>query len=399
MERGMNLKCETPGRTLVDNGFLALYAFETARDMLLGREPRLVRILTDADLLELSRLCPDATHGRTGGTEVRCGPAGPAARLVVTDFGAERVVKIPGITRHKRQIAMHAAPSAIFSVNCFFYDIEDSIFIDPLDRYDDLKQRRICTIERPENALEECSTLALKTARIAAETGFSIESNLLEFLGSPNSVPRGGMRGRVDGDLMDDFDAICVSGRAYEAFSLLDEWGILEQLLPELTALKDVHQDKDHHPEGNGFRHTMRTLKCVKKPDRNLILALLLHDTGKAVTSRTQKRARTFPDHSSASTAIADKILARFQIRAGDRDEILFLVQNHMILDAVKRLPKSRLRGIFGSPYFPGLLELYRADLQSGYHRVDNYYQAARMYKEFLRTERLNRQGVYAPGA
>ena len=70
-----------------------------------------------------------------------------------------------------------------------------------------------------------------------------------------------------------------------------------------------------------------------------------------------------------------------------------------MILDAVKRLPKSRLRGIFGSPYFPNLLELYRADLESGYHNVDNYYQAARMYKEFLRTERLNRQGVYAPGA
>jgi hypothetical protein len=67
-----------------------------------------------------------------------------------------------------------------------------------------------------------------------------------------------------------------------------------------------------------------------------------------------------------------------------------------MILDAVKRLPKGRLKGIFGSPYFPNLLELYRADLESGFHSVENYYQAARMYKEFLRVDKLKRQGVYA---
>jgi poly(A) polymerase len=387
----MNLKCETPGRTLVQKGFLAFYAFETARDMLLGREPKLIRILTDADLLELSRLFPDAEHGKAGGPEVLCEEGDAPVRFTVTDLAMERVVKIPGITRHKRQIAINAASSALFTTNCFFYDIEDDIFLDPLDQYENLKRGIIRTIERPEKALEMCPTLALKTARIAGETGFLIEDALMDFLRSREA----GVRSRVDDNMIDDFTAICLSGRAFEAFSLLDEWGILAQFIPELTALKDVHQDKDHHPEGNGFRHTLMTLKCVKKPNRNLIMALLLHDTGKAITGRTAKRTRTFPNHSTASTSIAEKVLARFQFSAEDGDEVLFLVRHHMILDAVKRLPKSRLRSIFGSPYFPNLLELYRADLESGYHSVENYYQAARMYKEFLRVDKLKRQGVY----
>jgi tRNA nucleotidyltransferase/poly(A) polymerase len=388
----MNPKCETPGRTLVQKGFLALYAFETARDMLLGREPKLIRILTDADLLELSRLFPEAAHGKAGGTEIFCEEGGVAVRFTVTDFASERVVKIPGITRHKKQIALNAASAALFTTNCFFYDIEEDIFLDPLDQYENLKRRVIRTIGRPEDALERCPTLALKTARVAGETGFSIEETLMDFLKSRGDVKHG----RVDEGVVDDFNAICLSGRAFEAFSLLDEWGVLGYILPELTALKDVYQDKDHHPEGNGFRHTLMTLKCVKKPNRNLIMALLLHDTGKAITGRTAKRTRTFPNHSTASTSIAEKVLARFRFSAVDGDEVLFLVRHHMILDAVKRLPKGRLREIFGSPYFPNLLELYRADLESGFHSVENYYQAARMYKEFLRVDKLKRQGVYA---
>jgi hypothetical protein len=395
----MNLRCSTPGDLLVAKGFLAFYAFETARDLLLGREPGVIRILTDADLLQLSRLFPDAVHGKNWGTHMRCGGDGASGdgesivRFYVSEYPVERVVRIPGVIEHKRQLLLDAAPSALFNVNCFFYDIEEGIFRDPLDKYEMLKRGILETVERPEELSRRCPTLALKTARVFSETGFSLAEPLTAFLNSSGCVRDFVKTGD---EVIEDFAAICLSGRAFEAFSLLDEWGVLRHLLPELTALKEVNQDKDHHPEGNGFTHTLRCLKFVKKPAVNLIMAILLHDTGKASTESSAKKMRTFPNHSNVSTGIAKKVLARFRFYADDEEEVLFLVQNHMILDAVKRLPKSILRRIFGSPYFPNLLELYRADLESGYHDVHNYYHAARMYKEFLRVDRLNQQGVYA---
>ena len=93
---------------------------------------------------------------------------------------------------------------------------------------------------------------------------------------------------------------------------------------------------------------------------------------------------------------VAKDVLKRFYFTDDEIDEVIFLVKYHMILNAVDSLPERRLRKIFTSPFFPNLLELYRADLESGYHTVQRYYHAARVYREFLRKERLKQQGIYA---
>jgi len=125
-------------------------------------------------------------------------------------------------------------------------------------------------------------------------------------------------------------------------------------------------------------------------------MSLLLHDTGKALTKTGRKNNSPFPNHSVVSTMVAKNVLDRFYFTDDEIDEVIFLVKYHMILNAVDSLPDRRLRKIFTSPFFPNLLELYRADLESGYHTVEGYYHAARVYREFLRKERLKQQGVYA---
>jgi CRISPR/Cas system-associated endonuclease Cas3-HD len=137
-------------------------------------------------------------------------------------------------------------------------------------------------------------------------------------------------------------------------------------------------------------------MRCVKKPTKTLMMAVLLHDTGKAVTLTSRKKRKLFPNHSSASTQISKNVLRRFSFTGEEMEEIFFLVRNHMILDAIDRLPETRLRRLFLSPYFPNLLELYRADLESGYHNMAGYYHAARAYRAFLRREKMWREGVYA---
>jgi tRNA nucleotidyltransferase/poly(A) polymerase len=171
---------------------------------------------------------------------------------------------------------------------------------------------------------------------------------------------------------------------AYDNMVLLDRWGILRELLPEVDRLKQVEQDKDHHPEGNAFWHTLSCLRYVKKPNPNLMIAIMLHDTGKAVT-RSNEPEQPFPNHSKASRAIAEKVLDRFGLGGADREEILFMIEHHMILNRIASLQGPRRYRILSSPYFPNLLQLFRADIESGFHRVSSYHNASRVYRAFKR--------------
>ena len=383
---------EKCGAVLLENNFWACYAFETARDLLLKQKPSVINILTNADLLHISKLFSNISFRKNSDEHAYYDQGDYPVRFFTIDNGENHSLDQTFSIEMKKNSLKRAAEYSLFSINSFFYDLEEGIFYDPLDAYPLLKKGIIKTVKNPEHTAAMLPTFALKTAKVFSETGFEIDKSLVRFLKRNEKLS--GYK-EINEVIAGDFLDICVSGRAYEALSFLDEWNILELLLPEVSVLKTVDQDKDHHPEGNGFWHTLGCLKYVKKPNKNLMMAILLHDTGKAVTATGHKRGRAFPDHSSASKTIARKVLHRFYYNSEEMDEIFFLVKNHMILNAVDRLPNNILRSLFTSPYFSTLMELYRADLESGYHRVDSYYKTARKYKEFLRRDRLKRQGIY----
>ena len=65
--------------------------------------------------------------------------------------------------------------------------------------------------------------------------------------------------------------------------------------------------------------------------------------------------------------------------------EVEYLVRHHMMPAALSQLPLYRTERLMGSPLFPDLLELYRADLVSTYRKPTRYYEACRIYKKFLK--------------
>jgi hypothetical protein len=62
----MDFSSEECAIALIEHGFWAFYSTETARDMLLRRNPLRINILTNADLFQLSKLFSDVDtgHGR-----------------------------------------------------------------------------------------------------------------------------------------------------------------------------------------------------------------------------------------------------------------------------------------------------------------------------------------------
>lgn len=107
------------------------------------------------------------------------------------------------------------------------------------------------------------------------------------------------------------------------------EMGILKQLYPELLALRGVPQNRFWHPEGDVWTHTKKALDAAAKIFRRekldeiqsltLMLAVLCHDLGKAVTTLSDPASGkiTSRGHALAGEALAKKFLAALGIGRG----------------------------------------------------------------------------------
>jgi hypothetical protein len=387
----MDFSFEECAGALIEHGFWAFYSAETARDMLLRRKPRRINILTNADLFQLSRLFSDVDFRKGYGESAYLAREHMPVSFFISEYPVEKAVNIPGMVDLTKEALRVAARHELFRINSFFYNVQRGVFHDLLDSYTQLKRGVIQTVGDTAEASIRHPTIALKTAKLISETGFIVDDHLHRFLEKHGN---GTVYENLDDEMISDFIETVNSEHAETAISLLDEWGTLEALLPELVCLKEVYHDKDHHPEGNAFTHTLRCLACVKEPNKNLMMAILLHDLGKATTNNNERGFR-FPDHANESRRIADRVLRRWRFTEADRKEILFLVQNHMMINGIERRPEGFQHKFFSSPYFPNLLELYRADVESTYTHVKDYYHVARLYRRIMKKMKFHRQGVY----
>jgi poly(A) polymerase len=199
-----------------------------------------------------------------------------------------------------------------------------------------------------------------------------------------------------------------MEGRAREAFLLLDETGLLEQVLPEISAMKGVEQPPQYHPEGDVFVHTLLLLENLPHPcSRTLAWGALLHDVGKPPTFRVAPDRIRFDGHVEVGVKMAEAICRRFRFSNDDTEQILALVDNHMRFADVTRMKESTLKKFLRLPRFEEHLDLHRMDCMSS-HRDLTLYDFARekfvtLPREAIRPAPLvNGQDLiamgYAPG-
>jgi putative nucleotidyltransferase with HDIG domain len=103
-----------------------------------------------------------------------------------------------------------------------------------------------------------------------------------------------------------------------------------------LQRLKEVPQSPKHHPEGNVWNHTMLVVdeaaeNKVKSSDPEVFLwAALLHDIGKADTTRTRKGRITAYNHEKVGAELAVKFLKEFLEDDKKIQRIVALIRWHM---------------------------------------------------------------------
>jgi len=141
----------------------------------------------------------------------------------------------------------------------------------------------------------------------------------------------------------------------------LHEVGILHFIMPEVDILFDTIQNNPHHRFFKVGNHTVNSMMHVD--GFVLRFAMLMHDTGKAVTKTTDENGVDhFFGHEHVSAKIAETVMRRMKMDNDTINQVVVLVDNHgrdiaMSANAVKRVINK-----VGAENFENLIAVKVAD-------------------------------------
>ena len=353
------------------------------RDLLLGRTPKDFDVATDAPPARIRELFPRCEQ--VGAHFGVCLVRGNGAHVEVATFRSDfdysdgRRPDRVSFETDPRQDALRRD----FTINALLLDVRTDEILDFVGGRSDLEARLVRAIGDPERRFLEDHLRLLRAIRFAARFGFEIENDTFEAIRSNARLIHKVSAERVRDELI----RILTEGGARRGFELLDLTGLLNQILPEVAAMKGVEQPPEYHPEGDVWTHTLMMLDALKNPSPTLAMGVLLHDVGKPATFRVAERIR-FDGHVEVGVRLAHGILTRLRFSNDQIEQIEALVAQHMKFKDVPQMRESTLKRFLRLPHFEEHLELHRLDCLSSHRRFENY-ELARRKREELGAEQL----------
>jgi len=257
-----------------------------------------------------------------------------------------------------------------FTINGMMLDPVTGEVLDFVGGRKDLEAKIIRAIGDPERRFAEDKLRMLRAVRFAARFEYEIEMETLAAIQRHAHEIQMVSRERV----RDELTRMLTEGHARRAFLLLDECGLLQEVLPEITKMKGVEQPPQFHPEGDVFVHTLLLLENLPHPcPPTLAWGALLHDVGKPATFRVAPDRIRFDDHVDVGVKIAEEICDRLRFSKDDTAQVLALVDNHMRFGHVSRMKESTLKRFLRLPKFGEHLALHRADSLASHGNLATY--------------------------
>jgi poly(A) polymerase len=393
-------------RKLRDEGYQAFLVGGCVRDLLLGREPSDYDVTTSATPDDVIRILPQtyAVGAQFGvvlvptkitaladvDSRINKGSAGAKKFEGEADHaegGECNLVEVATFRidigysdgRHPDQVrfsnsAQEDVERRDFTINGLLLDPMNGNVLDYVGGQGDLKAKIIRTIGNPEWRFAEDKLRMLRAVRFAARFGFTIEPATMAAIRrlAPQLSPEAH---QVSGErVRDELTKMLTEGQAHEAFRLLDECGLLAEVLPQISAMKGVQQPPQFHPEGDVFVHTLLLLEKLPHPcPASLAWGALLHDVGKPATFRMAPDRIRFDGHVAVGVKMAEEICRRLRFSNDDTEQILALIDNHMRFSNVPQMKDSTFKRFVRQPRFEEHLELHRLDCLASHGDLGSY--------------------------
>jgi poly(A) polymerase len=378
-------------QTLRQQGFQAYLAGGCVRDLLSHREPADYDVATSATPTQVMEIFPDtyAVGAQFGVVLVPHYPVTSVPPVVEPSAGDLQNVK----ESHTVEVATFRSdhgysdgrrPDEVrfsqdpredvsrrdFTINGMMLDPVSGEVLDFVGGRNDLEARIIRAIGDPQRRFAEDKLRMLRAVRFAARFEYEIEAETLAAIQHLAHEIQVVSRERV----RDELTKMLTDRHARRAFVLLDESGLLKEVLPEISAMKGVAQPPEFHPEGDVFVHTLLLLENLPHPcPPTLAWGALLHDVGKPATFRVAPDRIRFDNHVDVGVKIAEEICERLRFSNHDAARILALVDNHMRFGHATRMKESTLKKFLRMPSFDEHLALHRADSLASHRSLSTY--------------------------
>ncbi|HEY7354270.1 MAG TPA: CCA tRNA nucleotidyltransferase [Terriglobales bacterium] len=388
-------------RTLRDQGHQSYLVGGCVRDLLLGREPADYDVATDATPDQVMRIFPEtyAVGAQFGVVlvpipdDIRSSvilseeadpPSAPASQSKALLFSRHKsCVEVATFRadigysdgRHPDRVRFSRDPREDvqrrdFTINGLLLDPVENKVLDFVGGQNDLRAGIIRAIGGPAFRFTEDKLRMLRAVRFAAR--FEYEIDPATFAAIQYLAPQ--IHQVSHERVRDELTRMLTEGHARRAFELLDESGLLREVLPEVASMEGVEQPPEFHPEGDVFTHTLLMLQKLPHPcPVTLAWGTLLHDVGKPPTFRRAPDRIRFDEHARVGTKMAEAICRRLRFSNEETKQIAALVENHMRFMDVEHMNPSTFKKFVRLPEFDQHLQLHRLDCESSHRNLHLY--------------------------
>jgi len=265
-----------------------------------------------------------------------------------------------------------------FTVNAIAYSPTRG-YADPYGGMADLKAGILRAVGDPETRFTEDALRILRGVRFAARFSLEPEEKTLQAMFDCKAL----MDNLAFERIMAELSALLP---VISAEDLIRYQPVITQVIPELTATVGFDQKNPHHIH-DIYTHTAHVVEA-SPADVTLRFAALLHDIGKPQCfTLDNEGVGHFLGHAAVSADMTEQVMTRLKASNELREQVVFLVAQHMTLLEPDRKILRRRVGKHGYENVEQWLELQMADLlATGTAKdqdVDRCKQVADMLEQF----------------